>query len=94
MMALAKTLGRPPTDAERADFLAALAAEAGGEYVYVAKLPQSEVDASEVWRLRGAGLTLRQIAEKLHCSTSPVRRVLRQEPLLLVSPYEGDKAAA
>lgn len=94
VIAFAQALGRQPTDQERTDFLAALAEQAGGEYLYIPKLPQSEVNADEVWKLRGEGKSVREIADRLGCSRSPVMRVLHQPTLSLVSPYEGDKEAA
>lgn len=93
IVALSKALGRPPTDQERTAYLSALAGEAGGEYVYVPKLPHAEVDAGRVWELRNGGLTIRQIAAELKCSTFPVYKIL-QQPLLFISPYEDDKQAA
>lgn len=94
MIALTQSFGRPPTDAERAEFLIALAGLAGGEYLYVPKLPQSEVNPEEVWRLRNEGMTIREIADELKCSRKPICRVLRQPILSPISPYEGDKEAA
>lgn len=94
MVALARAMGRPPTDEERTAFLAAMAEQSGGEYLYVPKLPQSVVDSAEVWRLRNSGLTIRQIARRLGCSAKPVWCVLQQPELLPISPYEGDKVAA
>lgn len=93
-MALARTFRRPPTDAERAEFLAALAELAGGEYLYVPKLPQSEVDPSEIVRLHALGMSARRIAKKLKVSKSAVGRAIRQPELSQLSPYERDSEAA
>src|SRR5690606_13430584 len=94
VMAYAKARGRQPTDSECAEFLAALAELAGGEYLYVPKLPQSQIDASQVWALHRAGMSIRDIADGLKCSTKPVWTILQQPELLPDSPYEGDKQAA
>lgn len=94
VMAYAKARGQQPTDAECAEFLAALAELAGGEYLYVPKLPQSQIDASEVWRLHRSGKSIREIADHLGCSTKPVWTILQQPELLPDSPYEGDRRAA
>ena len=90
VMALAKTIGRPPTDAERSEYLAALASLAGGEYLYIPLLPQSiDVDKAEIHRLRSEGVSIRQIAKKVGCSKSHVHRALSQ-----FSPYVMDTEAA
>ena len=90
VMALAKTLGRAPTDAERADYLAAMAELAGGEYLYVPKLPQSEpLNIERIQSLRREGWAIRRIAKEVRCSKSQVHRALSQ-----LSPYVVDKEAA
>lgn len=90
MMALAKTIGRPPTDAERTEYLAALASLAGGEYLYIPLLRQSvPVDEGEIHRLRSEGVSIRQIARKVGCSKSHVHDVLSK-----FSPYVMDTEAA
>lgn len=94
VLAYAKATGREPTDAECAEFLAALAGLAGGEYLYIPKLPQSQIDASQVWALHKSGMSIRDIAGRLGCSTKPVWTILQQPELLPDSPYEGDKQAA
>lgn len=94
VIAFAQALGREPTPQEKADYLAALAEVAGGEYLYVPKLPQSEVDAAEVWRRKRAGATIREIADAMQCSTKPIWRILQQPELFPISPYEGDREAA
>jgi DNA invertase Pin-like site-specific DNA recombinase len=94
LMAYADALGRQPTDQERAGFLCALAKVAGGEYLYVPKLPQSEVDASVVQALRAEGMSIRKIARKLGVSKSTVGRAIRQPQLSQFSPYEVDSEAA
>lgn len=94
VMALARTLGRTPTDLERADFLASLADLAGGEYLYVPKLPQSEIDPTEIIKLRADGMSIRKIARRCRCSKSWVGKVLRQGELSTISPYEVDNIAA
>lgn len=93
-MALRQSMGREPTEAEKSEFLAALAAEAGGERLYIPEMTQSAVDADEVWRLRGEGLSVRAIARALKCSKSTVGNVLRQPQLSNISPYELDSRAA
>lgn len=94
IMAYAKAVGRDPTEAECAEFLAAIADLAGGEYLYVPKLDQSIVDPAEVIRLRGEGMSIRKIARKLGVSKSAVGRVFRQPQLSQVSPYGVDSEAA
>lgn len=94
VIAFAQALGRQPTDQERSDFLAALAGVAGGEYVYVPKLPQSELDASIVQALYREGLSIRKIARRLGVSKSAVGRAIRQPELSHLSPYEVDSEAA
>jgi DNA invertase Pin-like site-specific DNA recombinase len=90
MIALAKTLGRAPTDAERTEYLAAMAELAGGEYLYVPKLPQSHaVDMATIQRMRSDGWSIRRIAREVRCSKSQVHRALSQ-----LSPYVVDKEAA
>ena len=86
--------GREPTQAEKDAFLSALSAEAGGQYVYIPKLVQSQVDLCEVIRMRVEGLSIRKIARKLGISKSQVQRVLRQGELSRVSPYGLDTEAA
>jgi len=96
VIAFAQALGRHPTDQERTDFLAALAEQAGGEYLYIPKLPQSEVDPAQVLEMRKQGMSVRVIAEKLSISKSAVARIFHQQqlPLSQVSPYEWDSNAA
>lgn len=94
IQALEVALGRPPSEREKAEFLAALAESVGGEYVYVPKLEQSVVDQAEVVRLRIGGMSVRKIARKLGISKSAVGRAIRQPQLSHVSPYEVDKQAA
>ena len=90
VMALAKTIGRPPTDAERTEYLAALASLAGGEYLYIPMLPQSiGVDAAHIHDMHKAGVSIRKIARSVGCSKSHVHRVLSQ-----FSPYVMDTEAA
>lgn len=90
LLAYAKATGREPTDAECAEFLAALADLAGGEYLYIPKLPQSEpVDIDRVQVLRALGWSIRRIAKDVRCSKSQVHRALSQ-----LSPYGVDKEAA
>lgn len=90
IMALAKGLGRPPTDAERSEFLAGLADLAGGEYLYVPKLPQSEpIDIVRIQQLRATQWSIRRIAKEMRCSKSQVHRALSQ-----LSPYALDTQAA
>lgn len=89
-MALAKTIGRAPTDAERADFLAAMAELAGGEYLYVPKLRQSiAVDEARIHAMRADGASIRRIARSVGCSKSHVHDVLSK-----FSPYALDTEAA
>jgi Mor family transcriptional regulator len=90
VMALTRTMGRSPTDAERAEYLAALADMAGGEYLYVPKLRQSvEVDEARIHELRGQGVSIRKIAREVRCSKSHVHDVLSK-----FSPYVLDTEAA
>lgn len=90
IMALAKTIGRPPTDDERAEYLAALASLAGGEYLYVPKLRQSlQVDESRIHDMHAAGTSIRKIARAVGCSKSHVHDVLSK-----FSPYILDTKAA
>lgn len=90
VMAYAKARGQQPTDAECAEFLAALAELAGGEYLYVPKLPQSEpVDIERIQVLRSVGWSIRRIARDMKCSKSQVHRALSQ-----LSPYAVDTEAA
>ena len=90
VMALAKTLGRAPTDAERTDYLAELAALAGGEYLYVPKLRQSiAVDEARIHAMRTDGASIRHIARVVGCSKSHVHDVLSK-----FSPYALDTKAA
>lgn len=90
VMAYAKARGQQPTDAECAEFLAALAELAGGEYLYVPKLPQSEpVDIERIQVLRSVGWSIRRIARDMKCSKSQVHRALSQ-----LSPYGVDTQAA
>jgi hypothetical protein len=89
-MAFARALGRPPTDAERTEYLAALADLAGGEYLYVPKLRQSvEVDEVKIHTLRDEGTSIRKIARTVGCSKSHVHDVLSK-----FSPYVLDTEAA
>lgn len=89
-MAFAQALGRPPTDEERTEYLAALADLAGGEYLYVPKLRQSvEVDEATIHNLRTEGASIRKIARKVGCSKSHVHDVLSK-----FSPYVLDTQAA
>lgn len=79
-MAFADALGRPPTDQERADFLAALAQRAGGCRVYI---PQREpVDEDAIRALHEAGVSIRKIARAIGCSKSRVGMAIRQPDLL------------
>lgn len=94
MVALARAMGRPPTDEERTAFLAAMAEQSGGEYLYVPKLPQSEIDPTEILRLRADGMSIRKIARRCKCSKSWVGKVLRQGELSTISPYVVDNIAA
>lgn len=88
--ALSSALGRPPTDEERTQYLASLAQEAGGEYVYIPKLRQSvEVDEAKIHDMRSQGASLRRIARSVGCSKSHVRDVLSK-----FSPYVLDNKAA
>lgn len=90
VMAYAKARGQQPTDAECAEFLAALAELAGGEYLYVPKLPQSEpVDIERIQVLRSVGWSIRRIARDMKCSKSQVHRALSQ-----LSPYGVDTKVA
>jgi Mor family transcriptional regulator len=90
VMALAKTIGRPPTDAERAEYLAALASLAGGEYLYIPMLRQSiAVDEALIHQLHNDGVSIRKIARKVGCSKSHVHNVLSK-----FSPYVMDTEAA
>lgn len=89
-MALAKTLGRSPTDAERTEYLAAMAELAGGEYLYIPKLRQSvAVDETRIHSMRGEGASIRRIARSVGCSKSHVHDVLSK-----FSPYALDTQAA
>lgn len=89
-MAFAKALGRAPTDSERAEYLAALADLAGGEYLYVPKLRQSvEVDEVRIHELRAQKMSIRKIAKTVRCSKSHVHDVLSK-----FSPYVLDTQAA
>lgn len=94
VIAFAQALGRQPTDQERTDFLAALAEQAGGEYLYIPKLAQAEADETEICRLRDGGASYREICTALHCSQTTVARALRQRSLLLISPYDSSAKAA
>lgn len=94
IMALRRSMGREPTEREKEQFLSALAEQAGGQRIYVPEMSQSVVDADEVWRMRGEGLSVRAIARKLKCSKSTVGNVLRQPQLSNISPYELDSKAA
>lgn len=94
VMALRRSMGREPTEAEKVAFLAELASAAGGERLYIPAMPQSVVDADEVWALRGEGLSVRAIARKLRCSKSTIGNVLRKPKLSKVSPYKLDTEAA
>jgi len=87
-------MGREPTQSEKDAFLAALAVHAGGEYVYIPKLPQSQVDPCEVLRLRIEGMSIRKIARKVGISKSQVSRFLKQGELSQLSPYGVDAEAA
>ena len=90
IMALAQTIGRAPTDQERAEYLAALATLAGGEYLYVPMLQQSAaVDAASICEMHAAGQSIRRIARTVGCSKSNVHRILSQ-----FSPYVMDTKAA
>jgi DNA invertase Pin-like site-specific DNA recombinase len=90
IMALAQTIGRPPTDEERAEYLAALAGLAGGEYLYIPVLQQAvAVDAARIYEMHSAGQSIRKIARVVGCSKSNVHRVLSQ-----FSPYVLDTEAA
>jgi len=90
MIALAKTLGRQPTDAERTEYLAAMAELAGGEYLYVPKLRQSlVVDEAKIHAMRAEGASIRRIARSVGCSKSHVHDVLSK-----FSPYALDTEAA
>jgi Mor family transcriptional regulator len=89
-MALAKTLGRQPSDAERTEYLAAMAELAGGEYLYIPKLRQSvHVDEARLHALHGEGASIRRIARSVGCSKSHVHDVLSK-----FSPYTLDTQAA
>ena len=90
VMALARTMGRPPTDEERAEYLAALASLAGGEYLYI-PMPRQPItgDREEIMRLHIEGMSIRKIARKVGCSKSQIHNVLST-----VSPYALDKEVA
>lgn len=94
VMAYAKATGQQPTDSECTEFLAALAELAGGEYLYVPKLPQAEASDEDICTMRDRGMGYRDIASALHCSQATVARALRQRTLLFNSPYEGSAEAA
>ena len=88
--ALIAFMGRHPTDDERAAFMAALSEAAGGQYVYIPKLPQPQpLDIERIQVLRAAGFSIRRIAKDVRCSKSQVHRALSQ-----LSPYGVDKEAA
>jgi Mor family transcriptional regulator len=90
LMALAKSMGRDPTDKERSEYLAALASMAGGEYLYVPKLRQSiAANEAEIHDMHDAGISIRKIARKVGCSKSHVHDVLSK-----FSPYVMDTRAA
>lgn len=80
VMAFARALGRPPTDAEREEYLAALAEVAGGCRVYIPI--STPVDEDSIRALHAAGMSVRKIAKKLGCSKSRVGMALRQPDLL------------
>ena len=94
VIAFAQALGREPSPEEKAAYLAALAEVAGGEYLYVPKLPQTEASDEEICRLRDGGMGYREIALELHCSQATIARALRQRSLLSISPYAGSAEAA
>ncbi len=77
-MALARTLHRPPSDSELSEYLAALAALAGGHRVYIAhRLLNPDELTAEVVRLSRAGYSVRRIAKAAGCSKSHVANILR-----------------
>lgn len=89
VIALAKTMGRPPTDEERAQYLAELADLVGGEYVYIPKLDRdTRTQNAQIQAMRSHGETIRAIARKLQCSKSHVHDVLSAN-----SPYVVDTKA-
>lgn len=94
VMAYRRARGQQPNDAELTEFLAALAEMAGGEYLYIPKLPQSEATDEDICRLRDSGLGYRDIATQLHCSQATIARALRQRSLLSNSPYDSSAKAA
>lgn len=86
VMALAKTIGRAPTDQERAQYLAELADLVGGEYIYIPKFGRDAREQEErIRRLRASGETIRSIAKSVGCSKSHVHDVLS-----VYSPYVVD----
>ena len=90
VMALAKAIGRAPTDDERTEYLLALAELAGGEYLYVPRLRQSvRVDEARIHAMHKAGSSIRKIARAVGCSKSHVHDVLSK-----FSPYILDTKAA
>lgn len=81
IMALARTLGRSPTDEERKNYLNALAELAGGRDLYIPKRQRTGQEATII-DLKGRGLSLRVIAKQVGCTKAYVVKILSANPVI------------
>lgn len=90
MIALYQSLGRLPTDDEKARFLKSMADQSGGNRIYIAhrQMTDSESEA-EIKRLHDDGFSIRRIAGACGCSKYRVEDVLAVRKSALLSDSKG-----